>query len=358
MLGMSHHLRLSSRGTLRNPPARKGGQMLRKYSDDSVVMSAVVLAMVATRARRRSRDATNVQAKSPHRPRGRFDRHGFRGLGSRVRSVPCERSRMHNYSKGGRSSGSFIKEGSWQKVLDDKPDYVLIQFGHNDQPGHGADRETDPQTTYKQNMTRYVDEARAAGIKPVLVTSLSRRQWGSDHHIHSTLEPYAEAVKEIAAEKNVPLIDLHWRSIEVYESLREEACKIISPPKDGGYDGTHLNKYGGDLFGSLVAAELRTTVPELNRYIRGFGQNAAHPPTTAPTTAPSCNGMHRPSLPTPKGATQITVAEDGSGDVRNRAGSNRRRRGQQCRSHHDPHQARAIFRADRCSQIQAERHLR
>ena len=219
-----------------------------------------------------------------------------------------------NFSRGGRSSGSFVNEGSWQKVLDAKPDYVLIQFGHNDQPGHGADRETDPQTTYKQNMTRYVDEARAAGIKPVLVTSISRRQWGADHHIHSTLQPYADAVKQIAAEKNVPLIDLHDRSIEVYESLREEACKIIAPPKGDGYDGTHLNKYGGDLFGSLVAAELRTTVPELNRYIRTFGINAAHPPTTAPTTAPLVK-WDAPAAPTTsQGAKQITVAEDGSGD--------------------------------------------
>jgi pectinesterase len=218
-----------------------------------------------------------------------------------------------NFSRGGRSSGSFIKEGSWQKVLDAKPDYVLIQFGHNDQPGH-ADRQSDPQTTYKANMTRYVDEARAAGVKPVLITSISRRQWGSDHHIHSTLQPYVDVVKQIAAEKNVPLIDLHDRSIEVYESLREEACKIISPPKGDGYDGTHLNKYGSDLFGSLVAAELRTTVPELNHYIRGFGMNAAHPPTTAPTTAPLVK-WDAPAAPaTAQGAKQITVAADGGGD--------------------------------------------
>lgn len=238
------------------------------------------------------------------------------GWGAGFSACMANGAECTNYARGGRSSGSFIKEGAWQKVLDDKPDYVLIQFGHNDQPGHGPDRETDPHTTYKQNMTRYVDEARAAGIKPVLITSLSRRQWGPDHHIHSTLEPYAEAVKQIAAEKNVPLIDLHWRSIEVYESLREEACKIISPPKADGYDGTHLNKYGSDLFGSLVAAELRTTVPELNRSIRGFGQNAAHPPTTASTTAPLVQ-WDAPAQPaTSKGARQITVADDGSGDFK------------------------------------------
>src|SRR5215475_11768042 len=80
-----------------------------------------------------------------------------------------------NFSQGGRSSKSFINEGHWKKVLDAKPDYILIQFGHNDQPGKGPERETDPKTTYPEWMGKYVDEAKAAGAKPILVTSLTRR---------------------------------------------------------------------------------------------------------------------------------------------------------------------------------------
>src|SRR5438132_1591693 len=136
-----------------------------------------------------------------------------------------------NMSRGGRSSGSFIKEGRWQKTLELKPDYVLVQFGHNDQPGHGPDRETDPQTTYKANMTRYVEAGRAAGINVVLVTSLIRRQWGDDGKIHSTLQSWADAVKQLAAEKRVPLIDLHARSIELYEILGKDGVLAISPGK-------------------------------------------------------------------------------------------------------------------------------
>src|SRR2546423_7729703 len=139
-----------------------------------------------------------------------------------------------NFSRGGRSSKSFIREGLWQKVLDRKPDYVLIQFGHNDQPGHPGDRETNPQTTYKQFMTQYVDEARAAGIKPVLVTSLSRRQWSDDGEIHSTLVPYVEVVKQLAADKHVPLVHLHARSIELYEKLGKQAVFGLSPVKKPG----------------------------------------------------------------------------------------------------------------------------
>ena len=188
-----------------------------------------------------------------------------------------------NLSKGGRSSGSFVKEGRWKQTLELKPDYVLVQFGHNDQPGHGADRETDPQTTYKQNMSKYIDEGRAAGIKMVLVTSLSRREWGADNKIHSKLQPWADAVKQLAAEKNVALIDLHARSIELYESLGKEKIQEMSPtkapstkPSDSGdttsagpvYDGTHLNAKGGPVVGRIVAQELAKAVPDLAQYVK------------------------------------------------------------------------------------------
>ena len=189
-----------------------------------------------------------------------------------------------NFAKGGRASGSFVAEGSWAKVLDSKPDYVLVQFGHNDQPGHGPGRETDPTTTYKANMTRYVEEGRAAGIKVILVTSLSRRQWNGDK-IRSALQPYVDVVKEIAKEKDVPLIDLHTRSIELYEKLGKEGCVVISPIKNPAttqsgdttnnvtaekkvsYDGTHLNAKGSEMVGPIVAEELAKAVPDLAKYV-------------------------------------------------------------------------------------------
>jgi lysophospholipase L1-like esterase len=197
-----------------------------------------------------------------------------------------------NMARGGRSSKSFIAEGLWKKCLDLKPDYVLIQFGHNDQPGHGPDRETDPNTTYRQYMTQYVDDARAAGIKPILITPMSRRQWGPDGKIHSTLVPNAEVVKQIAAEKNVPLIDLHSLSIELYERLGKDGCNDLSPLKDATptngkkpqnsddqtaatqpsaakvFDGTHLNAKGAAIVGPMVADALKKVVPELAQYMK------------------------------------------------------------------------------------------
>ncbi len=173
-----------------------------------------------------------------------------------------------NLSRGGRSSKSFINEGLWQKCLDVQPDYVLIQFGHNDEPGKGAERETDLDA-YRQFMARYVDEARAAGSQPVLVTSLSRRQWGKDGKIHSSLAPRAEIVREIARQKDIPLIDLHTLSIDVYEKLGREGCLEFSPKKDDdSWDHTHLNAKGSALFGPIVADRLRQVVPELAPSLR------------------------------------------------------------------------------------------
>lgn len=196
------------------------------------------------------------------------------GWGGVFGKLVKENVKSVNLSKGGRSSKSFRDEGRWDEALALKPDFILIQFGHNDQPGHGPGRETDPETTYRANMTQYVEDALAAGITPILVTPISRREFKDDGKIHSSLQPYADVVKQIAAEKNVQVVDLHWRSTEIYESLGREGCEMISPLKTGPkydgrhvFDGTHLNEAGANLFGALMAKELAVTVPRLaNRF--------------------------------------------------------------------------------------------
>src|SRR3984885_143410 len=83
-----------------------------------------------------------------------------------------EQVQVINLALNGRSLKSFRDEGAWAPALAAKPDYILIQFGHNDGPGKGPERETDPRTTYRANLIRYIDEARAAGAKPVIATSI------------------------------------------------------------------------------------------------------------------------------------------------------------------------------------------
>jgi len=178
-----------------------------------------------------------------------------------------------NTAQGGRSSESFRREGRWTNALALKGDYYLIQFGHNNEPGKPG-RSTD-MPTFVSNMVSYVAEARAVRAKPVLVTPLTRRQWDKDNSgkINSSLAPYAVEVRKIAAEKNVPLVDLQARSIELCESLGPEKCLEFSPLKtnaDGKitHDGTHLNEKGYVLFAQLVVDELRRNVPELAPLLR------------------------------------------------------------------------------------------
>jgi lysophospholipase L1-like esterase len=185
-----------------------------------------------------------------------------------------------NKSLGGRSSKSYRDEGHWDEVLKlrPRPDYVLIQFGHNDQVGlhKGPERETEANTEFRSNLKRYVDEARAAGMKPVLITSLVRREFREDGKIHSSLVPYVEVTKEVAQEMKVPLIDLHARSQELCERLGKDKCDALSPKKpDGTFDTTHLNVEGAGVFGGMVADELARAVPELAPHVKAAASRTA-----------------------------------------------------------------------------------
>jgi pectin methylesterase-like acyl-CoA thioesterase/lysophospholipase L1-like esterase len=189
------------------------------------------------------------------------------GWGPGFKALLADGVECVNVARGGRSSKSFRSEGLWEPVLAERADYVLIQFGHNDEPGKGLDRETDAGTEFRANMKRYLEEARAKGMKPILVTSLTRRQFGPDGKINSSLIPYVQAVKDVAADTKCPLIDLHARSIELCEMLGPDGCKSFSPPKGEDIDRTHLNEEGAKLFGAIVAEELRKAVPELAPYV-------------------------------------------------------------------------------------------
>jgi lysophospholipase L1-like esterase len=193
-----------------------------------------------------------------------------------------------NLAKGGRSSKSYRDEGFWQKVIEEKPTWVLIQFGHNDQPGKGPARETDPETTYHDNMARYVDEAQAAGARAVLVTSLTRRNFDDQGKIKpDALAGYVQAVKALAVEKNVPMIDLNARSIELMERLGPEKAAVFdrqpkaapkvavpaeptnpaNPDAASPIDHTHLSPEGESKTADLVAEEVRKNVPQLGKLI-------------------------------------------------------------------------------------------
>jgi lysophospholipase L1-like esterase len=173
-----------------------------------------------------------------------------------------------NTSSGGQSTKSFLDGGRWTKAVALHPTHVLIQFGHNDMPGKGPNRETDPKTTYRANLIRFVDEARAAGAQPILVTSIPRRTFKPDGKLVGELAPYVEAMRAVAADKKVPLVDLYARSVEAIERLGPAASEELGPMKDGKRDHTHLAPPGQKLTARLLEAELREVVPDLARIFR------------------------------------------------------------------------------------------
>ena len=150
-----------------------------------------------------------------------------------------------------------------------KPDFILIQFGHNDEPGKGADRETDPATTYRANMIRYVDEARANGAVAILVTSIVRRNFDENGKIkRDHLTEYVAEVRKIAAEKNVPVIDLYALTLAQSEALGPEGSKGLDAiTKDGKLDTTHLSAVGRQEIGAIAAREFVRLEPALKPYL-------------------------------------------------------------------------------------------
>jgi pectinesterase len=186
------------------------------------------------------------------------------GWGAGFRTLVTPSTEVINTAANGRSSKSFIAEGRWDEALTKRGQYYLIQFGHNDEPGKGPDRETDPATTFRANMARYVDDARAIGAKPILITSLVRRLYNPDGTIRTTQTPYVEAVRALAKEKHVPLVDLHAISLADAEQVGDDVWADLSPRDDQGQvDRTHLNAKGSEVVARMVVGELGRVVPEL-----------------------------------------------------------------------------------------------
>ena len=184
-------------------------------------------------------------------------------------------------ARGGASTKTFRAQGLWQRALETKPDYMVIQFGHNDMqsPDHNARQTTLPE--YEANLRQYVTQARAAHIVPVLCTPLTRRYFGPDGKIHSDLTTHSDLTKKVAAEMKVPLIDLQAESIAYLDGIGEaKGNELAITKKDASGatipDKTHLDWQGSYVFGRIVAVSLGKAIPALEPYVRK--QPAALPP--------------------------------------------------------------------------------
>ena len=189
------------------------------------------------------------------------------GWGAGFNRVLNERAECINLAQSGRSSRSYRDEGWWQKCLELKPNYLLIQFGHNDQPGKGVKRESAADGAFRDHLRKFVNEARSIGCQPILLTSLTRRRWNANHQIEPTLQEYADATSIVAAEEDVPLLNLHRLTIEHCNAIGPEGFRIYEPMTDQGADHTHLNSDGSDAVAEIVARELIRIVPAFAKLV-------------------------------------------------------------------------------------------
>ena len=180
--------------------------------------------------------------------------------------------KVTNLAKPGRSTKSFIAEGLWQKALGEKPDYVLIQFGHNDSHSPDKPEATDAATDYKDNLRRYIDESRAIHATPILITPMVRRTFDAEGKIKEAQPPpnralgsYATAMKEVAAEKKVAIIDLYTSSKTLAEKLGPQASSEMAN-KEG--DSTHFNEKGARAMADLIMQELPAAAPKLKEALK------------------------------------------------------------------------------------------
>lgn len=191
-----------------------------------------------------------------------------RGWGQFLTEALADGVTVMNEAKGGLSSKTFPCE-RWRAIIEARPDYVLIQFGHNDSHASGRPESTDAGTDYRDNLCRFVSEARAGGITPVLVTPPRRRLFLPDGRPTSELAAYAEGMEIVANETGTPLIDLHATSGRLFEELGETGTRAFTvnqvdhADRPGEDDRTHFTVEGARVIARLVAVELIKIEPRL-----------------------------------------------------------------------------------------------
>lgn len=187
--------------------------------------------------------------------------------------------RVANHAVNGRSTKSFIDEGRWAALLSEVTagDYVFIEFGHNDSKVESEERHAAADGAYSDNLRRFVSDVRALDATPVLLTPIVRRRFDEQGRFYDTHEGYPDAVRKVAAELDVVLIDLHKSTQQMLVGFGPEASKKLflhidtteyPNLKQALADDTHLSAYGAFKVADMVVAELKVSLAELAAYLK------------------------------------------------------------------------------------------
>lgn len=182
-----------------------------------------------------------------------------------------------NYAESGETLLAFKREKRLEKILSliKKGDYLLMEFAHNDQKPGG--NHLDAFTTYKTELKYYIAEAKKKGAIPVLVTSTNRRRFDGNGKIINTLEDFPEAMRQLAKDENVLLIDLNAMSKDLFEALGVEMSKkaFVHYPANSYpgqtealADNTHFNPYGAYELAKCVVQAIINNNYALKKYVR------------------------------------------------------------------------------------------
>ena len=202
-----------------------------------------------------------------------------RGWGQMLPAFLVEGVRVENHAKNGRSTKNFVREGRWAALLDRvRPgDYVLIQFGHNDQNQSDTNRYADPRNAYRNALTGFVTDVRSKKGTPVLLTPVARRRFAEDGSVVNTHREYADVVLEVAALTGCAAIDLNAKSMELYARLGPEETKRhflwVNPGRysaipAGKEDNTHFTPAGASAIARLVTDGVREIGLPLAEYLK------------------------------------------------------------------------------------------
>ncbi|MEO7690819.1 MAG: rhamnogalacturonan acetylesterase [Sphingomonas sp.] len=223
------------------------------------------------------------------------DKYPQSGWGTMLRCAVGSGVTIENRAIGGRSTNSFIREGRLDKIAADlkKGDTLLIQFGHNDASIDKPARYTTIEQ-YIANLRRFLDVAKKAGAKAVILTPVARRDF-KDGVEQSSFPAYADAARRVAKEMRTPLIDLGKSSQAMVQALGPDAAKAYYLHYDGGAgapgypsgvsDDTHFNEIGARHIADLVAIGLRALHLPISKRV------TPHVPAltrTIPVGGPSC----------------------------------------------------------------------
>jgi lysophospholipase L1-like esterase len=207
-----------------------------------------------------------------------------RGWGQLLPMYFKDSVRVENYAQNGRSTKSFIAEGRWDKVAAalEPGDFVIIQFGHNDEKTNNVKVGTAPYGEFTTNLVRFIREARGRQATPILATPVARRKFDAKGTLTNSHGVYPEAVRKVAEAEKVPLLELCVATEKLLQQLGPESSKRLFdwiPAKEFAVnskeleDDTHFNAYGASRVCDLAVVEIEANVPELAAHLNRSSKN-------------------------------------------------------------------------------------